>query len=503
MTLKSLFQSQRRELTLNELLENNTWKSREHGHIHVITAAFKVIKTVKSELDESAAANIKQAFEALRMITHAYPDLSLADYMVYERLSSNDELFKLMPKPQQDALPYKRLYFTIEAMIKGNILAHRMSISGSGKVNGGYYAYSGSYRKRMIEQMQRSVQSFFTDNTEVLKIIGQFRLSSDVVSKALEDLQSVSIEYDEQCQQHIEKDLPVFLCVGTQSIESHVIAVVLGKDFCMVADRGNLKSSGISVFTGSANSAVRKRMAQSLLDPSIKRTFEEVFAVLSIHYDVSERVDYYPLSLQIGHNCTWLCAKMMVFMAFYCHAKSNLLAKQCTHLWSLDDKLTQLQDYLSYYATEHMIEFGPDKLLLAKIYLTTKDDGLNQRKIRTLLEQSGFLTAEVLRAAYASLLEDVQVNLDLMCLQSNGQAMPHEDEVCKLIADLFTTSPKKEFQKIVENILSNASKKGFLASLKSSCELKYAEGKKKWYPSQGIEPLIAKFPKHKNALGNQ
>lgn len=514
MALNSFIQHEkRREITLEELLENNAWKSKENGYIQLVFAAFRTIKqNTTGPLDDIAQTRVLRAFEALRAVTCVHDDLDLEDYIIYEIISVNDDLFNLMPRPTlADSKAYQKFFYTIEAMIKGNILAHRMSIDGAGQVGKCHYAYSGSTGKRMVTQMQQSVKVTLKNNDAILAVLFEQKLPADLLDKVLDDLHSISFIYDAHCEQRIETRAPIYMGVNVVSFERHVIAVGFYDDVCIVSDRGNLGCNGIRIFAGKTSVKEQKALAKALLEPSQSRTYLDVISLLQKYYHVSStHDDYFQLPMQIARNCSWLsCAKSMPFMALYfrIYESKSLkkltqigeVAKACHQIWSPADKLYYLRHYLTYYATEPMSQVGPDKVLLAKIYLTTKDSSQSQRTIKMLLESSGYLTSQALGIAYQGLIADVKSNLGLAC-QLHGvvfnieeSALFEDKELCAKLADLFLSTSKLEFEQTFKSCFAQKTPTAAIFSLKRNCTSLTDTHRVSWLPSQGIEVLIQKL----------
>jgi len=380
-------------------------------------------------------------------------------------IADSQALWSLMPVPHHtDNEQYQQVYYALDAMVRNKKLAHRMEIDGDASValqeemlN---YSYSGSGVQHMLTEMQISFAAFIKNQRHLLEaIFTENDIEVSVLDAVGEDIA------------HIGKSVngALLIPVHIQRKDPHVVGVGFFLDLCLITERASPLNQGARIFRMAENppGSIDKTTAR-LIDPqqnSSRMTYEELLSYLRDNLVLSdEPLDMVPFTPQFSGNCSWSsCAKMMPFIAFYfrvyhafltkyqdedlARVTAGRVAKACYRAWSCDDQIAYLKDYLAYYRRPECRHVGPDTMLLAKIYLTTKSKKPHQQQIKRILQESGILNSHLLEKGYASLLSDVKNNLAKL-YASLGQALPawitgeHATRLCAVLTNIYLQEGK-------------------------------------------------------------
>lgn len=429
-------------------------------------------------------------------------------------ITDSQALWSLMPVPSPtDSPQYQQVYYAMDAILRNKLLAHRMEIDGPATVTlpGEHalaYAYNGSAVPRMICEMQKSFMNFAKSHRDAFEtILLKNHIAASVIDEVAEDIA------------HIDQlsNGALYLPVPIQAGEPHVVAVSLYLDLCIIADRGNPSFQGARVFKVAENALMSSHDALVSLQhhshPSM--TYDQLLLFLKERLSISdETVDAIPFSAQFSGNCAWSsCAKMMPFSAFYFrvyqavlaqhqdekHAlqTANKVAKACYRVWSLQDQLSDLKNYLDYYQQVSSPYCGPDRLLLAKIYLISQKNKAHQQRILILLKARALLTEDFLERGEKALLLDIKTNLDK--LYQHAKKRPPEwlsaklsDTFCKILMEIFLNKGKKHVLEVCQYFMLNSAAiretdaTAFLQAIREQF-LTHEKPSKGWFPSLGIE----------------
>ncbi|MGE3318536.1 MAG: hypothetical protein AB7I18_04495 [Candidatus Berkiella sp.] len=436
-------------------------------------------------------------------------------------ITSSQDLWALMPLPElTDCKQYQQVYYAMDAIVRNKKLAHRMEIDGDAHVTlmnqTLNYTYHGSTIWPMISEMQASFSRFVKESRHVFEnILGENNLPDSLLEKVSEDIAHIG---------ETSSDARYFP-VHIQAKEPHVVTVAHFLGLCLVADRGNLPHHGVRIFRMAENLSVTLDEAIkpfTLPDENRQISYEELLTLLKNKLLIStEPLDTVSFTPQFSGNCAWSsCAKMMIFATFYfrvyeaalmrdqneAHARSTakLVAKACYRAWSCDDQIAYLKDYLQYYQRKECSAYGPNTLLLAKIYLSTKDKKTYQQGIKRLLDESSTLTPTLLAKGYEALLDDAKSNL-FKFYDHVGKTRPvwlcdeHLRELCAVLINIYLKLNKMKtieacqlFIAQASNVTDDVQGLGVIKAIQQQYLTEIPPElapNKAWLPSQGITML--------------
>ncbi|MFO1257819.1 MAG: hypothetical protein U1E78_05355 [Gammaproteobacteria bacterium] len=387
----------------------------------------------------------------------------------FTEIVKKDKLYSLIPSPTPaDSELYHQLYQLLNELQQGHETGIKFGLRGHAVSHGLSLLIPYSCRELMIKNLQDSFEKF--SKLDFSESCIDFSMNLDDLNRNLAEI-NFNIQ-NAALKSKTISEIPSNKLSMMFHVTGHWVSIVGSADYIIHGDRFSgsiLDPKGLSIFRAPSNETneYSTDYAKKLLEISDGgMTVESLNRKLS--HDLS-LVKFIPLTLQKSDNCGWTSGSktimysnaILVFDRYFkaqgipeADAMERALdcSKKLYHLWTDFDRVQSLQSYLNLS--------NPDPVIVAKIYLQSKDKARNYRKeIKRIIDDSRIITEEILKEARDQMLKNIKVSLKTHRTDTSEHSKSYLELYLKSgtsAADALIYNYEKERcdnEKLIENII--------------------------------------------------